>query len=89
MVVLELRFTDDEARLTARPAHRERLTRLHADGRLVAAGPWQDDSGALLLFSADEEAVREIIAADPYYATAGVSVVAVRCWQPIVGMAGT
>ncbi|WP_422773032.1 YciI family protein [Plantactinospora sp. WMMC1484] len=87
MIVVELRFTGDPAaRLAARPAHRELLVRLHAEGRLVAAGPWQDDSGALLLFDADEATVREALDADPYYQrTPGVSVVALRHWRPVVG----
>ncbi|MEN3609337.1 YciI family protein [Plantactinospora sp. ZYX-F-223] len=86
MIVVELRFTGDPAaRLAARPAHRELLARLHADGALLAAGPWADDSGALLLFDADEAAVRRALDVDPYYRTPGVSVVAVRPWTPVVG----
>ena len=85
MYVLELAFGDDEERLTARPAHRERLARLHAEGRLALAGPWADDSGALLVFRTDEPGLREIIAADPYYTTPGVTIVSSRLWQPLVG----
>jgi uncharacterized protein YciI len=85
MVVLELAFTDDARRLAARPAHREQLARLHAAGRLTAAGPWQDDSGAMLVFPGDVATVREIMAADPYYTTPGVTVVSLRPWQPLVG----
>lgn len=85
MYVLELAFDDDDRRLAARPAHRERLTRLHAEGLLVMAGPWDDDSGALLVFRVDERGMREILAADPYYTVPGVTVVASRCWRPVVG----
>ena len=85
MYVLELDFDDDERRLAARPAHRERLTRLHAEGRLLIAGPWDDDSGALLVFRTDEDGMRDILAADPYYVTPGVTVVSCRRWRPIVG----
>jgi uncharacterized protein YciI len=85
MYVLELAFGDDERRLAARPAHRERLTRLHAEGRLALAGPWADDSGALLVFRTDEQGLREIMAADPYYTTPGVTVVSARPWRPLVG----
>jgi uncharacterized protein YciI len=85
MHVLELGFDDDERRLAARPAHRERLARLHAEGRLLIAGPWDDDSGALLIFRTDEDGMREILAADPYYETPGVTVVSCRRWRPIVG----
>lgn len=85
MFVLELAFDDDPRRLAARPAHRQRLTRLHADGLLVMAGPWGDDSGALLLFRTDRDGVEEVVNSDPYYSTPGVRVVALREWQPIVG----
>ncbi len=85
MFVLELEFADDQGRLAARPAHRERLLALHAAGRVVIAGPWADDSGALLVFSTDRAGMDQILAADPYYSTPGVEVKALREWQPIVG----
>jgi uncharacterized protein len=85
MYTLELAFDgDDEQRLAARPAHRRHLTELHRDGRLLMAGPWADDSGALLVFDTDERGVREIMAGDPYYTTPGVTVAALRHWQPIL-----
>lgn len=83
MYVIELAFTDDQHRLAARPAHREHLARLHKAGLLVQAGPWRDDSGAMLVFRADLQAVNEIIAADPYYSTPGVAVTRLREWDPL------
>ena len=83
MFVLELSFDDDPRRLAARPAHRQRLAALHAQGRLLMAGPWHDDSGALLVFRADRDGVAEIMSSDPYYTTPGVTVVALRQWQPL------
>lgn len=84
-MVLELSFVDDARRLAARPAHRARLTAMHAAGRLVMAGPLADDSGALLVFTGDRAEVAELMAADPYYTTPGVTVVALREWTPLVG----
>ena len=50
-----------------RPAHREYMTRLWADGRLVAYGPFVDGGGALFIYEVDSPAVaEEIIAADTY-----------------------
>lgn len=49
------------------------------------AGPWHDDSGALLLFRTGCAGMDAIMAADPYYTTPGVTVTALRKWQPIVG----
>jgi uncharacterized protein len=86
MMVIELTFEgDSRRRLAARPAHRARLTQLHADGDLLIAGPWDDDSGALLVFRTDERGLRRILDSDPYYSTPGVTVASVRRWQPTVG----
>ena len=50
-----------------RPAHREYLARLHADGRLVACGPFTDGSGALYIYETGSLAeAEEILAVDPY-----------------------
>lgn len=84
MFILELVFDDDERRLAARPAHRQRLARLHEDGRLVMAGPWHDDSGALLVFRTDQDGMRAILAADPYYTTPGVRIASLRQWEPVI-----
>lgn len=78
MMILELAFTSADERLAARPAHRATLERLHAEGSLVCAGPWADDTGALLVFDADRPHVDRILADDPYYRTPGVTVVGVR-----------
>ncbi|MEU0029993.1 YciI family protein [Streptomyces sp. NPDC006335] len=88
MLVVELAFTPTSTpeRLAARPAHREALARLHAEGKLFAAGPWADDRGALLVFAVERAGLEEILGADPYYrSTPGVEVRAIREWVPIVG----
>lgn len=85
MICIELSFTDDPARLAARPAHRQRLQDLYAQGALLAAGPWNDDSGALLVLTTDRAEAEAIVAADPYFTTPGVHLVSIRTWQPILG----
>ncbi|MFF7645881.1 YciI family protein [Streptomyces canus] len=86
MLVVELAFTPAPERLAARPAHRAALGRLHAEGKLFAAGPWADDQGALLVFAVERAELEEILEADPYYrSTPGVEVSAIRAWAPIVG----
>jgi uncharacterized protein YciI len=85
MYVIELEFDDNPLRLAARPTHRERLLELHTSGRLVMAGPWSDDSGAMLVFRTDRDGLDEILAADPYYTTPGVRIKVVRQWNPITG----
>jgi hypothetical protein len=57
----------NERRLAARPAHREWLTGLKADGRLVQAGPFADGKSSLLIFDvADDAELDDLLAADPY-----------------------
>lgn len=85
MIVLELAFDDNPVRLAARSAHRQRLAELHATGLLVMAGPFADDSGALLVFDAERSAVDRVVADDPYYTVDGVRVVGLREWSPVVG----
>jgi uncharacterized protein YciI len=86
MYAVELTFGAEPERLAARPAHRERLQRLHADGQVVLAGPFADDSGALLIFDvADDSELDALLAADPYFETPGVTVVRRQEWMPIVG----
>jgi uncharacterized protein len=84
MYAVQLAFSDDPARFAGRPAHRERLAGLSADGRLLAAGPWSDDTGALLVFVVDSrEELDTILSADPYYSTPGVQVASVQEWNPV------
>jgi uncharacterized protein YciI len=84
LFALHLSFTDPERRMEVRPAHREYLTALQADGKLLTAGPWGDQSGALLIYDvADEAEVREIIANDPYTAADVYEIVALKEWLPL------
>ena len=86
MFVVELEFSGDPARLELRPQHRERLVALREAGTLRLAGPWVDESGSLLVFDVpDEGAVNAILAEDPYYRVAGVTIRRVAEWKVIVG----
>jgi uncharacterized protein len=84
MYAVQLAFSDDDSRLGLRPAHRERLAALVADDRLLAAGPWSDDSGALLIFRVDSrDELDAIMADDPYYSAPGVTVADIQEWKPV------
>ncbi|MEV0636809.1 hypothetical protein AB0I77_17960 [Streptomyces sp. NPDC050619] len=61
MYVVELAFTCTPERPAARPAHRATLARLHAEGKRVAAGPWADDNGALLVFALDRTQLEQVM----------------------------
>jgi uncharacterized protein YciI len=84
MYAVQLAYDDSagDARLQLRPAHRERLRTLAEEGRLLAGGPWADDSGALLVFLVDDrEEVDAILADDPYCSAPGVTVTSVTEWN--------
>ena len=66
MFAVELEFSGDPARLELRPEHRSQLADAARAGKVRLAGPWADESGALLVFDVpDEAAVREILGDDP------------------------
>lgn len=77
-------FTNHEERLRIRPKHREYLDGLLSDGRLVESGPFADESGALLVYEAnDEDEVRQIMAADPYNSVGAFGSVEIKEWRRI------
>jgi uncharacterized protein len=63
-----IRYIEDQDAIAAiRPAHRQYLAGLLAEGRLAAAGPFADGRGALFIYEADTGAAAEDFAArDPY-----------------------
>ena len=65
-------YIDSQERVAAlRPAHREYMTQLLAEGRLVVGGPLTDGSGALFIYETESLATAEqIVAADPYKSAA-------------------
>lgn len=86
---VQLRFTDNDRRMQVRPAHREYLTSLHAAGKLVTAGPWADDTGALLIYDvADETELHDVIAADPYTPAKVCEIAASTEWTPLFPWGG-
>jgi len=63
-----IQYSQDKAKIAeARPAHRAYLTELRDRGSLAVAGPFTDDSGALIVYeaaSADE--AKKLIEDDPF-----------------------
>jgi uncharacterized protein len=59
---------DRERVQSLRPAHREYLKALLRRGQLVAAGPFTDDSGALIVYEAGSpEEAEGLLRADPFH----------------------
>lgn len=83
---LELVFDkDNDRRLAVRPTHREYLRGHLAEGRVAFAGPWADDSGALIVLRTDDEAeARAIVDGDPYLLEDVVTVKSLREWNKVL-----
>jgi len=62
------KYTPDASVIAkARPAHREYLTGLRDQGKLVISGPFQNDTGGLLVYEAEtSEQVEAMIREDPF-----------------------
>ena len=85
MWIVEIKLEPTDERLAARPAHREKLAELHDNGVVRMAGPFADDSGAVIIVDAETRAeVDRLLANDPYYATSGVTVTDIREWHPFI-----
>ncbi|MGH8791940.1 MAG: YciI family protein [Stackebrandtia sp.] len=86
MFVVELAFDSNPARLELRPAHREKLKVLRDKGIVRMAGPFADESGALLIFDVpDEKTLEQVMDDDPYYRAPGVRIVRCKEWTAIAG----
>jgi uncharacterized protein len=69
---------------THRPAHRAYLTSLIGKNQLFAAGPTEDNFGALIIYEADSpEAVEAIIKEDPFFAARVFLKWTVRPWKMV------
>jgi uncharacterized protein YciI len=82
-----IEYTPDKAKIAAvRPAHREYLTTLLQTGRLAAAGPYTDDSGALIVYEADTpEQAEALLKADPFHAGGVFVRWTLKAWKTVFG----
>lgn len=85
--VVEIRYGSDRDLLErTRPAHREYSKSLAERGHLVAAGPFADDTGAMLVYDvADRATLDDLLAEDPYITEGVLSGTTVREWSPVTG----
>jgi uncharacterized protein YciI len=63
-----VQYTPDATTIAqARPAHRQYLTGLQEQGKLVISGPFADDAGGLLVYEAETpQQVETMITEDPF-----------------------
>jgi uncharacterized protein YciI len=83
--LLEYRYADMDARARARAEHLDYMNALQAQGTVVMAGPLADSTGAVVLLDvADEDAVRGVIAGDPYTTANASADHRIREWNVII-----
>jgi uncharacterized protein len=67
-----------------RPRHREYLGKLKEEGKIVASGPFEDDSGALIIYEADDQAEAEsFIEGDPFRAAGVFQSYTIKPWRQV------
>jgi uncharacterized protein len=87
--LLEYRYIDMYARSRARAEHLDYPNGLQAEGTVVMAGPLGDTSGAVLVLDvADEAAVQDVIAGDPYTREHATADHRIRAWNVVVPAQG-
>lgn len=76
----------EAARVEHRPRHREWLAAQAEAEVVLASGPYADGAGALLIFSADDEAaVQKLVSEDPMTVGGGVTGLKISGWNPVIG----
>jgi uncharacterized protein YciI len=86
LFALQYRFPEDgQRRLAVRPDHRAYLEELQSRGHVVAAGPFDDDSGALIIYAVDdEEQLERLLADDPYVQHDVFGTRSIHEWRPFI-----
>ena len=73
-------------RVEHRPKHRQWLAAQAEADVVLASGPYADGAGALLIFSAENEAaVQELVSQDPMTVGGGVTGLKISGWNPVIG----
>jgi uncharacterized protein YciI len=81
-----IEYSQDKAKIAEiRPAHRQYLAGLKAQGKLAASGPFTDDSGALIVYEAADKAEAEsLMQGDPFNKNGIFLKHQLRPWNPVI-----
>ncbi|MFI5086105.1 MAG: YciI family protein [Actinomycetales bacterium] len=86
---VEYVYTPDTApqRDEHRPSHRSWLAGKVESGELLASGPFEDGSGALLLFkAAGEDELNALLKQDPFAEAGAIAGLKISGWTPGTGV---
>lgn len=68
-----------------RPEHRTYIAGLREAGRVTAAGPFEDDSGALIVYEAESAAeVEKLIEDDPFFKAGIFAEKTIKPWKQVL-----
>jgi uncharacterized protein YciI len=71
---------------SVRAEHRQYLSGLRAKGQLAIAGPFTDDSGALIVYeAASAEEAEQLLRDDPFFREGIFQKYVLRPWNPVMG----
>jgi uncharacterized protein YciI len=77
---------DKEKVESLRPTHRAYLRTLLESGKLFATGPFEDGSGALIVYEAENlEEATQILKADPFHAAGVFLRWQIKAWKVVMG----
>ncbi len=81
-----IEYSQDKDKVQSiRPVHRQYLTALRERGQLVAAGPFTDDSGALIVYeAASAEEAEKLVRGDPFHQNGIFLRYVLRPWNPVL-----
>jgi uncharacterized protein YciI len=81
-----IEYSQDRDKIQAiRPVHRQYLASLKERGQLAAAGPFTDDSGALIVYeTATREEAEKLLQGDPFHQNGIFLQYQLRPWNPVI-----
>jgi len=86
LFILTYGYHETDLRAARRDDHVAYLKKLKADGALVAAGPYDDRTGGVILYETEDRAAAEALVADDPYTQLDVTKDRwLREWQVTVG----
>jgi uncharacterized protein YciI len=76
---------DQDLRLRTRPVHREYLRSLFDAGKIVMSGPWEDETGLLIVYEVGDMAEAErLLAEDPYRSAGVLANATIKEWRVVL-----
>ncbi len=84
--LVQTTFTSAEKRMAHRAEHRVYLNQLVAEGKLLMAGPFADESGGIIIFEAvDEDEVKGMMDNDPFTINGVFATTDIKPWTLVAG----